>query len=579
MNTTHSPELIFENLSKFRRKSIELALELAKASGFCFTLGNDGSAIFNTFNLNAARPESNFSIDEISGVDPYGYPSYYKLVYPEDIPIATEMFNKVRSQDPGSRVVYEFRIVNRIGEMRWVKTMLTPAGELDGETYYVGALIDITKDKEREETQQLIETLAAILRDVSERMGALEKGEDLLHRILKQIKEILPQTSGTSIYFTDGKDLKLEADENFTDTETADSAEEILDLDKRGTIREIIRTQQPIVISDTNKDKRWLRTKGGRNIMSYIGIPLISNGKVIAILNINSHTTNGFREGDLRMVSSITGFMPIILERIPIGTNIEIGVETHRLKEMFPQLVTLNQSLKRELEVVNSEMSGVMELLGRVIHDLKTPLSTIIISAHILRSYSDRLTPDKKDEKLDVITQMARSLTDEIDEILRLANLKLSNSKLSLIETDMVKYINSIIDPFLNSREVNLELEPVVLEIDQKLMKSVIDNLILNAIKYSTEGSRINVKMNVDENSVLISVQDFGIGIPADFQSSIFSEFARADNTRGIKGTGLGLFYIKLAVEKHGGTIYFESQENVGTTFFVRLPLKSEREA
>jgi len=106
-----------------------------------------------------------------------------------------------------------------------------------------------------------------------------------------------------------------------------------------------------------------------------------------------------------------------------------------------------------------------------------------------------------------------------------------------------------------------------------------VSNLISNAIKYSPEGGEVEIAACEDRkaNTALLSVRDYGIGIPAHQQGRIFSRFMRADNAHAhnIGGTGLGLYLCRELVERHDGRIWFESVEGQGSTFYVSLPLGS----
>jgi two-component system, OmpR family, phosphate regulon sensor histidine kinase PhoR len=121
------------------------------------------------------------------------------------------------------------------------------------------------------------------------------------------------------------------------------------------------------------------------------------------------------------------------------------------------------------------------------------------------------------------------------------------------------------------------QIDPVLLEADGMGLEQVFGNLLGNAIKYSPEGGPITVTVRADREAALaeLRIQDRGIGIPAEQQGKMFQRFARASNVHDhqITGTGLGLFVCRELVERHGGHIWFESAEGVGTTFFLTLPL------
>jgi signal transduction histidine kinase len=111
--------------------------------------------------------------------------------------------------------------------------------------------------------------------------------------------------------------------------------------------------------------------------------------------------------------------------------------------------------------------------------------------------------------------------------------------------------------------------------LDEKLLHSILANLLTNAIKYSPEGGEIQFKLTCEATELTFQVCDRGIGIPQPEQPHIFDAFHRAKNIGSIPGSGLGLTVVKKCVEVHGGSISVTSQLGVGTTFTVKIPVKS----
>ncbi len=110
-------------------------------------------------------------------------------------------------------------------------------------------------------------------------------------------------------------------------------------------------------------------------------------------------------------------------------------------------------------------------------------------------------------------------------------------------------------------------------------MVQVFSNLLDNAINYSPSSSKIYLEAIKQNNFVVVSVRDTGFGIPKNQQDKIFERFFRADNVaKNIAGSGLGLYMTKNIVEGHKGKIWFESKENKGTTFFVKLPITQKKD-
>jgi signal transduction histidine kinase len=113
--------------------------------------------------------------------------------------------------------------------------------------------------------------------------------------------------------------------------------------------------------------------------------------------------------------------------------------------------------------------------------------------------------------------------------------------------------------------------------VDAKLLRHILGNLLSNATKYSPAGTPVTFTLECTPEHITFTIQDQGIGIPEADQARLFEAFHRASNAKPLPGTGLGLAIVKQSVELHGGTITFESQEGVGTTFTVILPQTENR--
>ncbi|HEY9596300.1 MAG TPA: HAMP domain-containing sensor histidine kinase, partial [Cyanophyceae cyanobacterium] len=107
---------------------------------------------------------------------------------------------------------------------------------------------------------------------------------------------------------------------------------------------------------------------------------------------------------------------------------------------------------------------------------------------------------------------------------------------------------------------------------DEKLLYSILSNLLLNAIKYSPQGGNISLSLSCESDTTIFQVQDEGMGIPLEEQSKIYEPFYRSPNVENIVGTGLGLAVVKKCVELQQGSITVKSEVGVGTTFTVRIP-------
>lgn len=216
-----------------------------------------------------------------------------------------------------------------------------------------------------------------------------------------------------------------------------------------------------------------------------------------------------------------------------------------------------------------------------MIHDMKTPLTSIMVGTQVLESGKLDDSPEKKKKYL-------RIMKDETEHLLALANKVLALSKLESKEVKLDRQtvsLDPIISDLIEKFSVNASKKiEFVTHISAKLvyadpgyLKEIISNLIDNAIKYSGESVRIEITSEEEEKCDRISVKDNGIGIPLKDQSIIFEKFERAAATNrsskgGATGFGLGLNYVLQAVEAHGGKVEIESIEDEYSEFTIYLP-------
>lgn len=225
------------------------------------------------------------------------------------------------------------------------------------------------------------------------------------------------------------------------------------------------------------------------------------------------------------------------------------------------------------------------EFIGIAAHELRNPLAILKGYAQTLlvqtaRGHGPELA-DWQMESLQSIDQAATRLAELTDDLLDVTRLQAGSLALHIEAVDLVKLTQRVIARLQmtapqHTLTVTCPSQPQVVYVDSRRMEQVLTNLVNNAIKYSPGGGSIEVTVveNAEANSVVLSVRDYGIGIPAKQQARIFGRFMRADNAQalGIGGTGLGLYLCRGLVEQLGGRIWFESVEGKGSTFYVSLP-------
>lgn len=224
------------------------------------------------------------------------------------------------------------------------------------------------------------------------------------------------------------------------------------------------------------------------------------------------------------------------------------------------------------------------EFVSNVSHELRTPLTSV-------KSYSEALS-DGAWQDATIAPQFLEVIQSETNRMIRMIGNLLDLSKIDggqirpqMELIDFKRIVSHILDRFEFTLDADSQAKKytiardftsrqVYLEIDQDRMTQVIDNIMSNAIKYSPDGGTITVKIMDNPDSVVLSISDQGLGIPQKDLPHLFKRFYRVDKARSRDqgGTGLGLAISKEVVELHGGKIWAESQENLGSTFFVQLP-------
>ena len=223
------------------------------------------------------------------------------------------------------------------------------------------------------------------------------------------------------------------------------------------------------------------------------------------------------------------------------------------------------------------------DFMNAASHDLRTPLTGVIGRADLMQMRLDSGAPLDEEwlrTQMGTLRQSARRMAGTVDEITDAAQLQmgrtLSLKRESVDVAEMVKGVAAIVaaaSPGQGGAPIEVDATPgVVVEGDRRRLERVVQNVVGNAVKYSPEGTPIDVGVRQREGWAVITVRDHGVGIPADELPRIFTRFYRASTSKGIAGTGIGLAGSKTIVEQHGGQITIESIVGEGTTVTVLLP-------
>jgi signal transduction histidine kinase len=247
-------------------------------------------------------------------------------------------------------------------------------------------------------------------------------------------------------------------------------------------------------------------------------------------------------------------------------------------------LFEANSQLEMEVQERSAELAQTKEisdlkqrLFSMVSHEFRTPLSTILLSTQLLSGSSEDWTEEKKRKNLSRIQSAAKTLAQLLSDILTLNRAEAGKLEFRPELLNLEPFCQQIVEEIqLSTGRTQIEFTKygysTSVNLDGKLLHSILANLLSNAVKYSPPDSTVLLSLIYNPGSVVFQVKDYGIGIPPEDQQRIYETFYRSKNVGDIAGTGLGLAVVKTCVDLHGGLVAVTSAIATGTTFTVTLP-------
>jgi signal transduction histidine kinase len=228
------------------------------------------------------------------------------------------------------------------------------------------------------------------------------------------------------------------------------------------------------------------------------------------------------------------------------------------------------------------------DFMHNLTHELKTPISSISLASQMLSDDSVAKSDKMRKHLTSVISDETKRLSFQVEKVLQISLLENESSIMNFKPVDINQMVASVVENFeikvmesKGSIESMLEAERCVAEVDELHFSNIVYNLLDNAVKYAKDNQPIRLKVRTwnkseRKNTISLSIEDNGIGIPSDQLSKVFEKFHRVPtgNIHKVRGFGLGLAYVKKMVIRHKGYITVESTPSVGTKFEITIPLK-----
>jgi signal transduction histidine kinase len=283
----------------------------------------------------------------------------------------------------------------------------------------------------------------------------------------------------------------------------------------------------------------------------------------------------------------VIAFIVDITSRIEFETMLRTQKE--EVESVNKQIEKLNEELEHKVELRTQELTEALskekelsDLKSRFVtmasHEFRTPLSTILSSVSLIGKYVEANEQDKRDKHILRIRSAVNNLTDILNEFLSLGKIEEGKIQIHFSEfniKEQIRLIISEIRPILKKGQIIEYVHEGLTQVnlDLSLVRNILINLISNAIKFSSEGATIWVSSSCENNMVVLTIKDQGLGIPDEDMKHLFERFFRGKNVLNIPGTGLGLHIVSKYIELMGGTISVASEIEKGTTFTIKFNL------
>jgi signal transduction histidine kinase len=379
--------------------------------------------------------------------------------------------------------------------------------------------------------------------------------------LFDKIESLLPYAALTVRLLNDEtKQLEPISARNIDVQEWAKGLESRTAITGQGFSQEVIQKKTPLVIENVQTDPRcWNRELFRKNgLVSYIGLPLSTEGKILGVLGFYLKEQHSFPKEEVEFLSTLAG-------------QVAIGINNAQLYEKIKKQAS-------ELEEANQAKD---EFLSVMSHELRTPLNVITGYAEVL---SQGVLGEIQREQLHAVKTISfqsRELLRMINEILQVGSIEAGKVKATCREVNISDFLEEVKSGYeiLSKKEILLQWNvpsrlPIV-RTDGEKLKHVLQNLINNALKFTENGS-VTVSVECSSEVIEFQVKDTGIGMPQDMLPSIFQMFRQLDSssTRSYGGSGVGLYIVKKFVDLLGGKIEVESTLGEGSNFMVTLPLE-----
>ena len=319
-------------------------------------------------------------------------------------------------------------------------------------------------------------------------------------------------------------------------------------------------TRQMVQIEDARNDPDypWSESLAFLGFRTMLGVPMLREGEPIGVVAIWRDEVRPFSERDKQLVMTFADQAVIAIENVRLFREI--------------------QDKSRQLEIANQHKS---EFLANMSHELRTPLNAIIGFSEVLLERMFGELNEKQDDYLKDIFSSGKHLLSLINDILDLSKIEAGRMELDVENFDVPAALGNamtLVRERAQRHGITLGLDVAAevgeMRADERKFKQILVNLLTNAVKFTPDDGKVDVRARLTDGVLEVAVRDTGIGIAPQDQAAVFEEFRQVGRhyTNKQEGTGLGLALTQRFIELHGGTIRLESELGKGSVFTFTLP-------
>ncbi len=437
----------------------------------------------------------------------------------------------------------------------------------------IAVRIEQTRLFEAERSQR---QLAEALRDSAATLNQTLHFDEVLDRVLDNLGRVVVHDTATIMLVDDHGVARVARDRGLAERGLSDSAYAMrLRIDDAPLLREMIVTEQPLVIADVTTDSRWPHMPPTVWEGSYVGAPIRVKGRVIGFLQVVNTTPGSFSDLHGLQLQAFANQAAVAIENAQLYDQVQHYADEleQRVAERTHELSDANEQLKALDQVKD-------QFVSRVSHELRTPIANIQLYLNLL----ERGKPEKYASYVQTLHQEAARLNKMIEDLLDISHLDMGKTEFRFGPTDVNPLITTLVldyKPQALERGLALQhdLQPNLLPVlvDPGLLARALASLLNNALNFTPRGGTITCVTKAcsyaDRYWVTIAVNDTGPGIASEELSHLGERFYRGQAARNyrVPGTGLGLAISKEIIDRHGGRLTIASEVGHGSSFTIWL--------